>query len=89
MVCVRLSLESFAVVPVVSAPTVAPASPPTAVAEATTAEAASSALAAEASDRDQACSRTDTEGESVLALVLPYTTNFCAYKRKSCSISFN
>jgi hypothetical protein len=48
MVCMRLSLESFAVVPVVSAPTVAPASPPTAVAEATTAEAASSALAAEA-----------------------------------------
>jgi hypothetical protein len=39
MVCVRLSQESFAVVPVVSAPTVAPASPPTAVAEATTAEA--------------------------------------------------
>ena len=50
MVCVRLSLESFAVVPVVSAPTVAPASPPTlpptAVAEATTAEAPTARLAA-------------------------------------------
>jgi hypothetical protein len=82
MVCVRLSLESFAVVPVVSAPTVAPASPPTlpptAVAEATTAEAPTARLWPRSSDRDQACSVTDTEGESVLALVLPYTTNFCA-----------
>jgi hypothetical protein len=85
MVCVRLSLESFAVVPVVSAPTVAPASPPTlpptAVAEATTAEAPTARLHwPRSSDRDQACSVTDTEGESVLALVLPYsyTTNFCA-----------
>jgi len=49
MVCMRLSLDSFAVVPVVSAPTVAPASPPTlpptAVAEATTAEAPTARLA--------------------------------------------
>jgi len=85
MVCVRLSLESFAVVPVVSAPTVAPASPPTL--PPINLRLPSPKLRPpklrlrdwpRSSDRDQACSVTDTEGESVLALVLPYTTNFCA-----------